>query len=212
LQSFSERSADPMAESIITQPSTDGHTSDVQVAQARKLFDQGRKACATESHRFAIHAFADAIRHDPSQRQYAKELLAALSSAVIVGPGTLATAWRAWQLKRKLTAAIAAGDWHAAVEHGTKLLSLRPTNTAALLGLGQACAALKYFDSALVYFRHAHKLRPNDVLINRQCGRVLGKVGQFDEAVGCWQWVQKRLPHDEEAVRAIGDLAVRKLF
>ena len=98
------------------------------------------------------------------------------------------------------------------MERGTELLSLRPKSTAALLGLGQASAALKYFDSALVYFRHAHKLRPHDVLVNRQCGRVLGKVGQFDEAIGCWQWVQKRLPQDEEAARAIGDLAVRKLF
>ena len=157
-------------------------------------------------------ALADAICHDPSQRQYAKELLASLASASIVGPGTMATAWPAWRLKCRLKEAISDTNWDTALMLGVKLLVLRPRSIAALLGLGQASTALKCFDSALVYLRHAHKLRPHDVLVNRHCGRVLGKVQQFDEAVACWSIVRQKLRDDEEALKAIGDLAVKKLF
>ena len=87
-----------------------------------------------------------------------------------------------------------------------------PNNISALLALGEACAGLKHFDSAVVYLRHAHKRRPHDVLVNRHCGRVLGKVGQFDEAVGCWRLVERACPRDEEALRSIGNLAAKKLF
>lgn len=135
-----------------------------------------------------------------------------LSSGRLVGPGVLATAWSAWRLKRRMAEAVTAKNLERALEYGTKLLALRPNNIAALIGLGQACAAMKCFDSSLVYLRHAHKLQPHDVLVNRHCGRVLGKVGQFDEAVSCWQFVVQRIPRDEEALRAIGVLAAKKLF
>ncbi len=183
-----------------------------RIDEARKHFDDGRKACVGNSHRFAIHAFREAICYDPSQRQYAKELLAVVSSPAVVGPGIVATAWAAWRLKRHLVKASAAGDWQRVLEQGTALLALRPRSIPALLALGQACVALKCFDSALVYLRHAHKVRPKHVLVNRHCGRVLGKVGQFDEAVGCWELVRKRVPGDPEALRAIGDLAVKKIL
>jgi tetratricopeptide (TPR) repeat protein len=199
-----------VTESIITHAASDVRASDAQVQQARKLFDQGRRAFAADSQRFAIHAFADAICHDPSQRQYAKELLALLSTTSIIGPGQMATAWHAWRLARQLAGAIDGQDWQTTLDISAKLLILRPRSKAALLGLGQACAALKCFDSAVVYLRYAHKLWPGDLLVNRHCGRMLGKVQQFDEAVGCWNLVRKRLPRDEEALRAIGNLAVKK--
>jgi tetratricopeptide (TPR) repeat protein len=201
-----------MADTTVARSALTGMPSEAQIQYARRLFDQAQKARATDSGRFAIHALTEAICHDPSQRQYAKELVTSLFTASVVGPGRLATALPAWRLARRLAASIATNNWQAALESGTKLLVLRPRSIAALLGLGRACTALKCFDSALVYLRHAHKLQPHDVVVNRHCGRVLGKVQQFDEAVACWSIIRQQLPRDEEALKAIGDLATKKLF
>lgn len=201
-----------MAETIDTQAMANAPISAIQVQQALKLFDEGRKALATGNDRFAIYSFADAVCRDPSRRQYPKELLVVLSKESVTGPGRIATAWPSWQLKRKLDRAVASADWHAVLRFGTQLLTLRPRSISALLGLGHACVSLKYFDSAVVFLRYAHKLRPRDVLVNRHCGRVLGKVSQFDEAIACWSTVQELVPRDEEALRAIGFLAAKKMF
>jgi tetratricopeptide (TPR) repeat protein len=40
--------------------------------------------------------------------------------------------------------------------------------------------------------------------------RALGKQGKFDDAIACWHRLQQAKPEDEEARRAIGDLAVEK--
>ena len=46
--------------------------------------------------------------------------------------------------------------------------------------------------------------------VNRVAARALGRTGNFDDAIGCWQRVTKVKPADEEATRAMGNLAVEK--
>ena len=51
---------------------------------------------------------------------------------------------------------------------------------------------------------------PKDAAVNRHCGRALGRMGHFDQAIICWRRVELLKPGDEEANRAIGDLTVEK--
>ena len=104
----------------IAMPGNNAPSSHANLQLARKRFDEGRKACATDSQRFAVHAFAEAICLDPGQRQYPNELLAVLSSGHIVVPGILATVWR---LRRQMAEMIATSYWQLVLEHGRKLFT-----------------------------------------------------------------------------------------
>ena len=65
-------------------------------------------------------------------------------------------------------------------------------------------------EAQLVYLKQALDVNPKDADVNRKCGRALADQGAFDQAISCWNRVIAAKPGDEEASRALGDLAVER--
>ncbi len=76
--------------------------------------------------------------------------------------------------------------------------------------MAEACDTLKYDDSELVYLKQALNHDPKDPEVNRKCGRTLARRGEFDQAIACWHRVEQAKPGDQEAAKAVADLAIEK--
>ena len=186
--------------------------SEARQNRARKFFDDAIRERNGDNLRYAIYALGRAICEDPAQRHYAKEFLATLSSPAMRKPSWFSGLFKRIGLNRKMEQAISESRWADALATATQLAPFRPQNRAVFLALSQACVGLKCYDSAVVYLRFAHKLWPHDLTVNRYCGRVLGKVGMIDEAVGCWHRVKEHLPHDSEALTEMCRLTTKKVL
>ena len=78
------------------------------------------------------------------------------------------------------------------------------------MAMAEAADALKYDEAQLTYLKQALDVDPKDPDVNRKCGRTLARMGQFDQAIACWHRVEQAKPGDEEAARALADLAIEK--
>ena len=90
------------------------------------------------------------------------------------------------------------------------MLKLNPWDISTLLAMADACEALNFDEAQFVYLKQALDVDPKDAEVNRKCGRALARMGRFDQAIACWHRVEQAKPGDEEAARAIGDLAIEK--
>jgi tetratricopeptide (TPR) repeat protein len=112
--------------------------------------------------------------------------------------------------KASMKKASHAKDWSGTIAAGLEILKLNPWDTSALVVMANACEESGWHDCQLNYLRTALDANPKDIEINRVCGRALRRLGKFDDAIACWRRVQAFKPTDEEAMRAIADLAVDK--
>lgn len=183
-----------------------------RILRARKFYDEARRQRDGENVRYAIYALGRAICEDPAQRQYAKELIATLSLPAARARNGLTGLLKRFRLRRKLGQAITESRWDDVLATATQLAAFYPQDRSILIALSQGCVGLKCYDSAVVFLRFAHKLWPQDLVVNQHCGRVLGHLGMFDEAIGCWHRVKEHLPHDNEALTEMSRLATAKVF
>ncbi len=58
----------------------------------------------------------------------------------------------------------------------------------------------------LIYLKTAQEARPNDPAVLRLLAEAYADLGQFDQAIACWNLVLKAKPNDEEATKAIARL------
>ncbi len=101
-------------------------------------------------------------------------------------------------------------DWEGVIKSGLEMLKLNPWHVSSLTAIAQACEELKFDECQLLYLKAALDANPKDVEVNRICGKALGRLGHFDQAIACWARVQQIKPGDEEANKNIGDLHVNK--
>jgi tetratricopeptide (TPR) repeat protein len=113
-------------------------------------------------------------------------------------------------LKASLKKSSLKKDWPALFKTGLELLKLNPWDSSTLIQMAHACEAMHCLETELAWLRAALDVYPNDSDINKQCAVALTKQGHFDQAIVCWARVEKSRPGDEEALRAISDLQVRK--
>ena len=90
------------------------------------------------------------------------------------------------------------------------MLKLNPWDVSALLAMAAACENLDFGDCQLLYLKNALDANPKDADVNRTCGKALGRMGHFDQAIACWHRVEQAKPGDEEAAKAIGNLHIDK--
>jgi tetratricopeptide (TPR) repeat protein len=101
-------------------------------------------------------------------------------------------------------------DWPAVLKNGVEMLKLNPWDKGALIDMASACEALEMEECQLRYLKAALEGDIKDVDVNRLAARTLARMGKYDDAIVCWHRVQQAKPDDDEARRAIGDLAVEK--
>ena len=101
-------------------------------------------------------------------------------------------------------------DWQAVIKNGVEVLKLNPWDASTLTAMAEACKNLEFNEPELVYLRMALEGHPADADINRTCAKALTERSEYDQAIACWNRVQKARPDDHEPGNAIADLTVEK--
>ncbi|MBS0210848.1 MAG: hypothetical protein JSS27_18045 [Planctomycetes bacterium] len=206
-----------MAKSTSEEPKKDGEPEGLPPVPPQKrqvfqrCFQQGAKVAAAGQFDYATEMFTQCVIGDPGNPEYVRSFLANLvkkynnnkKGATLAGMKTagMKTALQ----KTKLTK-----NWVTIITSGIEILKINPWDTGTLVEIGNACETLKADDCQLEYLKLAFDADHNDTNINRVYARALGRTGHFDQAMSCWQRVKNAKPTDEEAIRAMNNLAVEK--
>ena len=107
--------------------------------------------------------------------------------------------------------AVARKDWPVVFKLGPDLLKTNPWEVSTLRGLAEAAAAIGAHDVELRYLKNALDANPKDAEVNKHCAISLARIGQFDQAISCWQRVDEAKRGDLEAQRMITELQKDKI-
>ncbi len=175
-------------------------------------FTHGQEKAATGNYDYATDMFSQCVEGDPASLDYLNAFLLNLQKKYNnnkKGAGFTA-AFKSSALKASLKKSSIRKDWPALFKTGLELLKLNPWDSSTLIQMAHACEAMHCQETLLAWLRAALDVYPNDADINKLCALALAKQGHFDQAIVCWARVEKARPGDDEALRAISDLQVRK--
>lgn len=199
--------------SVSSEPAQDRQPLPPAVQKRLQAFFQSATGSfAKGDFNYASEMFERCVKGDPSNAIYTKQFLITQCKKYKdnkKGAG-FTSAPKIAAYKTSLKKPVYSKDWKAVIETGLEILKLNPWDVPTLMTMADACDGLKYEDSELQYLKQALDVDPKDPEVNRKCGRTLAAMGRFDEAITCWHRVSQAKPGDEEAMRAVGDLAIEK--
>ncbi len=161
---------------------------------------------------YATNMFEMCVSGDPANAIYVKQFITNLCKKYNdnkKGAGFTSTP-RVTALKGSIKKSAYSKDWASLMKTGLEVLKLNPWDVSTLTAMSDACEALNFDEAQFVYLKQALDVDSKDAEVNRKCGRALARMGRFDEAISCWHRVEQAKPGDEEAMRAIADLAIEK--
>ncbi len=177
----------------------------------QKLFQHGQRCAEKNDHDYANQLFSQCVAEDPGNLVYIQALFDNLYKKYQDNrKGATLAGLKIKSPRSALTRAAAKNDWTAAFQSGCQALSLNPWDIPTLLALASACQSVRLEQCQLFYLRSALSTDPQHTEVNRQAGLALQQMGQFDQAIACWQRVQQANPQDEEARQAMSRLSVEK--
>ncbi|HEX3870248.1 MAG TPA: tetratricopeptide repeat protein, partial [Pirellulales bacterium] len=174
-------------------------------------FEQGTKVAAAGQFDYATDMYTQCVVGDPGNPIYVRSFLANLQKkynnnkkgASMAGLKTAGT-------KASIKKSVMQKDWVGVITTGLEVLKVNPWDTSALGEIGNACEHLEFDECQLEFLKLAHEGDQTDVNVNRLYARALGRTGNFDLALECWNRVLKAKPGDEEATRSRGNLMVER--
>jgi tetratricopeptide (TPR) repeat protein len=175
-------------------------------------FEHAARSAAKGDFNYATDMYTMCVTGDPANPIYIKQFLDNLGKKYNdnkKGAGFTSTP-KAAALKGSIKKAQYSKDWDTVLKSGIEMLKINPWDISTLVAVGAACDAMNLDEAVLVYLKQALDVNPKDAEVNRICGRTLARMGQFDQAIACWHRVEQAKPGDEEAARAIGELAIEK--
>ncbi len=177
----------------------------------QKVYEHGQRCAEKNDYDYATQLFTQCVVEDPGNIVYLQSFFANLQKKY----GNNKSGARLASLKIKsprstLSKAAAKGKWTEALQAGCAALAINPWDIPTLLAMAQACDELGIDESQLYLLRWALDTNPKDISVNRQAAQTLQRMGQFDQAIACWNRVEQAKPHDEEALQAISRLSVEK--
>jgi len=178
----------------------------------QRCFEHGNRSAAKNDFDYATQMFEMCVAGDPSNRLYVVQFLTNLSKKYKdnkKGAG-FTSAPRIKLHQGAIKKAQYSKDWPTVIKNSLEVLKLNPWDSSTLAVMAEVCAAMDCDEAQLVYLEQALKVDPRDVEVNRLYGRALARIGQFDRASAAWRAVLQGKPGDEEAGRAIADLAIEK--
>ena len=178
----------------------------------QQIFEHASKAAEASNYEYAFNLFTQCVVGDPGNRIYVQQFLSTLSRKYNNNPksvGKLAGITSVGA-KTSLKKASMQKDWPAVIKAGIEVLKGNPWDVATLMAMATACEGMDLAETQLVYLKMALDVNQKDPDVNRMCGRALARMGHFDQAISCWHRVEQAKPGDEEAQRAIADLAVER--
>jgi tetratricopeptide (TPR) repeat protein len=178
----------------------------------QQCFEHGSKSAAKGDFNYASDMFSACVRDDPSNQIYIRQFLDNLVKKYNdnkKGAG-FTSAPKAAALKASIMKSRRSSDWDTVRKNGIEMLKINPWDVSTLVAMAESCDAQNFDEAGLVYLKQALDVNPKDAEVNRICGRTLARLGQFDQAIACWHRVEQAKPGDDEAARAIGELAIEK--
>lgn len=177
----------------------------------QSLFEFGTKNATIGNYDYATDMYGQCLAGDPGNPIYVRAFLDNLNKkygdnkrgSKLAGMKTLGS-------KAALKKAVAMKQWPDVVKSGLDILKENPWDVGALADLGRACEAMDYDEGQVEYLRQALDFDKEDPNTNRLLGRAYDRTGQFNLAIECFQRVLRAVPRDEEATRAMSNLAVKR--
>ncbi len=178
----------------------------------QQCFEHGTKSAAKSDFDYATNMFEQCVKGDPGNPIYVGNFITNLVRKYNdnkKGAGFTSVP-KVKLLRGSLQKSSYSKDWDAILKTGLDVLKLNPWEVPTLTMMADACDQLKLDEVELVYLKQALNFDSKDPEVNRKCGRALARRGEFDQAIACWHRVEQAKPGDEEAQRAIADLAIEK--
>lgn len=178
----------------------------------QQCFEHGSRSAAKGDFNYATDMFSVCVRDDPGNPIYVKQFLDNLIKKYKdnkKGAGFTSRP-KAAAHKGVIKKAQYSKDWDAVRKAAIEMLKINPWDISTLVAIAESCDAQNLDEAGLVYLKQALDVNPKDAEVNRVCGRTLARLGHFDQAIACWHRVEQAKPGDDEAQRAIGELAIEK--
>lgn len=179
--------------------------------QLQQVFERAQQCAAKNERDYANDLLAQCVVDDPGNLIYLQHFLANLAQKY----GNNKTGARLAGLKIKsgrnaLKKAAEKGQWREAFQGAVDALKVNPWDATTLMLLADACHDIGTPETEIFLLRWALDVDPKDPVVNRRAAIGFARMGQFDNAIGCWRRVQQAKPLDEEASKAISQLSVEQ--
>jgi tetratricopeptide (TPR) repeat protein len=177
----------------------------------QQVFDHARRSAEKGEHDYAHDLYTQCLTEDPANLIFLQYFLANLSQKY--GNNKKGARFATLKIKTarmSLSKAATRGQWRDAFAAAGDALKLNPWDVATLVDLADVYQQIGSDECQLYVLRWALDAAPKDVTVNRRAAETLARLGQFDQAIGCWRRVEQARPGDEEAAKAISQLSVEK--
>jgi len=177
----------------------------------QQVFDRAQKCVAKGEHDYASDLLTQCVIEDPGNLIYLQHFLANLAQKFHNNKtGARLAGLRIKSGRSALVKATGKGQWREAFQAATDALKFNPWDTSTLLALADACQQIGSVETEVFLMRWALDVAPKDPTVNRRAAIAFARLGQFDNAIGCWRRVEQARPGDQEASKAISQLSVEQ--
>ncbi len=176
-----------------------------------KVFEHAQLCTAKQSFDDANKLLMQCVVEDPGNLVYLQSFLTNLQRKY--GDNQKGSRLAGLKIKSKrstLNKAVGKGDWETALQAACAALTLNPWDIPTLLALAAEYEQWQSDECELYCLRCALSGDAKNIDANRQAGLALQRMGQFDQAIACWQQVKLTLPEDEQARQEIARLSVEQ--
>ncbi len=177
----------------------------------RQVFDHANRCFEKGDHDYAHDLFTQCVAEDPGNltalqhfRANLAKRAAGTKKSVSFG-GLLNMSGRG-----AVDKAVSKAKWEEAHTAACQALKKNDADIGVLQAWATALGQQGYVECQLYCLRWALDCDTTDIETNRQAAMALAGVGEFDQAIACWQRVQQKKPQDEESAKQIARLSVEK--
>ncbi len=177
----------------------------------QQVFDHAQRCVEKGERDYASDLFTQCVIEDPGNLIYLQHFLANLAQKYNNNKtGARLAGMKIRSGRSALVKAAGKGLWREAFEAAAGALKINPWDAQTLMALADACQQIGSPETEIFLLRWALDVDPKDPAVNRRAAIGFARLGQFDNAIGCWRRVLAAKPLDEEASKAVSQLSVEQ--
>jgi hypothetical protein len=182
--------------------------SDERRRLAEGRFRHAQQSLAAGNHDYGIGVLLTCCAIDPGNVFYRQALRHAREAA---GEHPAGGGWLRFGFTwLKFQASKALGNRRKVLEHGERLLLLRPRDLGIPIEMARAAEGLGLLELAVWLLERAREHHSGEAKLNRALARLFEKQRQLDKAAALWQQVSEAEPDDAQAAAKVRELAARQ--
>ncbi|MCI0492466.1 MAG: hypothetical protein L0Z07_05985 [Planctomycetes bacterium] len=175
------------------------------------VFEHAQRCEEKGDHDYAHDLYTQCLVDDPANVIYLQRFLENLAHKYGNNKkGAKFAAIKTASSRMAIAKAAGKGRWQEVFQAASVALRHNPWDTTTLLAVADAYEQIGSDECLLFILRWALEASPKNPVVNRRAALTLARLGQFDQAISCWQRVEHAKPGDEEAAKAISQLSVEK--